>query len=467
MSSSTAAPPGTPESKLATLKAAALKAYSQKDYAISAELYASACELQSTIHGENNPKNAHLLYLYGRSLFEVAVKKSDVLGGVKEDNSASTKEVKKDSTKKEKIKVEAKPLETGQKAGLFQFTGDENWDDTDEEDEDEEDGDEKDEKEKADDDDDFTLAWEILDYARVLFEKQLSPEAKIEPETKAENGTTEPGSADAAAESEPAAELTEDETHSLKVMLADTYDILGEVSLESESFAQAAKDLASALDLKLTLYPQESTLISEAHFKLSLALEFTAAAEDVSPSDRAKGRDAAAEQMEKAIASCRARIAKEEAELGADGSGKGKGKKVVTKSLKDAREMVEELETRLVDLRTPETVPGQEKLEGLLGQLIGEDQVGAKKRIEEAMSKANDLTGLVRKKVKVEEPAPTPAPAPEKKEQEKVDVVVGESKGGKRKLDDLAEEAAPEDQGEKSEGEKSEGENKKTKTEEK
>lgn len=56
MSSSTAAPTGTPESKLATLKAAALKAYSQKDYAVSAELYASACELQSTIHGEKNPK---------------------------------------------------------------------------------------------------------------------------------------------------------------------------------------------------------------------------------------------------------------------------------------------------------------------------------------------------------------------------------------------------------------------------
>ncbi|KAI5851591.1 hypothetical protein DFP73DRAFT_161192 [Morchella snyderi] len=456
MSSSTAAP--TPESKLATLKAAALKAYSQKDYAVSAELYASACELQSTIHGENNPQNAHLLYLYGRSLFEVAVKKSDVLGGVKEDNSASTKEVK-DSTKKGKVKIEAKPLETGQKAGLFQFTGDENWDDTDEEDEDEEDGDEKDEKEKADDDDDFTLAWEILDYARVLFEKQLSPEAKAETETKVESGTTEPGSADAAGP-EPAAELTEDEAYSLKVMLADTYDILGEVSLESESFAQAAKDLASALDLKLTLYPQESTLISEAHFKLSLALEFTAAADDVSPSDRAKGRDAAAEQMEKAIASCRARIAKEEAELGADKSGKGKGKEVVTKSLKDAREMVEELETRLVDLRTPETLPGQEKLEGLLGQLMGEDQVGAKKRIEEAMSKANDLTGLVRKKVKAEEPTPTPVPAPEKKEQEKVDIVVGESKGGKRKLDDLAEEAAPEDQ-----SEKSEGESKKTKVE--
>lgn len=70
-------------------------------------------------------------------------------------------------------------------------------------------------------------------------------------------------------------------------------------------------------------------------------------------------------------------------------------------------------------------------LRGILGRVLGEDQAAAKKRIEEAMSGARDLTGLVRKKqpaavsttpVAVGTPKPT------------------ENAGAKRKLDDLQEE---------------------------
>lgn len=350
------------ESQLAQLKAKALKAYAQKDYATSTELYASACELQSTLHGENNPKNAHLLYLYGRSLFEVALKKSDVLGGVTQEDKPE-KEKKEKKTKDKPSEAPATNSEVAiadkaeksipkAKAGLFQFTGDENWDDTDEEDEDE--ADEADEEGKAaDEEDDFTLAWEILDYARVLFLKQLSPDSTAEA-NPADSTTTDTSTEPVTSiPNEDAAAPPDDETKALKTALADTYDLLGEVSLESESFAQAAKDLRSSLELKLELYPTESTLISEAHYKLSLALEFTAAGEDVSASDRKKGREEAAEQMEMAIASCRARIKKEEAEIEVAEEGKGKGKETVTKSLKDAREMVEELETRVYRTEFP------------------------------------------------------------------------------------------------------------------
>lgn len=69
-------------------------------------------------------------------------------------------------------------------------------------------------------------------------------------------------------------------------------------------------------------------------------------------------------------------------------------------------------------------------LRGVLGRVLGEDQAAAKKRIEEAMNGARDLTGLVRKK----QPAVSTTP-----------VTVGtpkptESAGAKRKLDDLQEE---------------------------
>lgn len=382
----------TQESELIQLKAKALKAYAQKDYASSTELYASACELQSVLHGENNPRNAHLLYLYGRSLFEIALKKSDVLGGAaQEDKKAKDeKKVKKATDKLEgvsgaEVAIGKKALEKGAKAGLFSFTGDENWDDSDGEEDVGEEGEGEGEeagKESEEDDDDFTLAWEILDYARVLFLKQLSPDADAATSDvpPAESATTNiatepiaPTPTEEVAESKeaeskeaeskedkpeekevPKLDITKsvvpsgDEAKALHTALADTYDLLGEVSLESESFAQAARDLRSSLDLKLELYPVESTLISEAHYKLSLALEFAAAGEDVSESDKMKGREEAAVEMEKAIASCRARIKKEEKAAAALAATDGdKGKKHVTKSLTDAREMVEELETRV------------------------------------------------------------------------------------------------------------------------
>lgn len=376
----------TQESELIQLKAKALKAYAQKDYASSTELYASACELQSVLYGENNPRNAHLLYLYGRSLFEVALKKSDVLGGAAQEDK-KPKDEKKGKKAMDKLEgasgaevaIGKKALEKGAKVGLFSFTGDENWDDSDGEEDAGEEGEgegEEAEKEGEEDDDDFTLAWEILDYARVLFLKQLSPDTS---DTKAgatsdvppaESTTTDTPTKEVAeskvAESKedkpeskevPKLDITKpvvpsgDEAKALHTALADTYDLLGEVSLESESFAQAARDLRSSLDLKLELYPVESTLISEAHYKLSLALEFAAAGEDVSDNDKMKGREEAAVEMEKAIASCRARIEKEEKAAAAlaalDDDDKGKGKEYVTKSLTDAREMVEELETRV------------------------------------------------------------------------------------------------------------------------
>lgn len=70
---------------------------------------------------------------------------------------------------------------------------------------------------------------------------------------------------------------------------------------------------------------------------------------------------------------------------------------------------------------------------GLLGQVLGEDQEATRKRIQDAISGANDLTGLVRKKPQ----APSPAPP--------TTTVVVPTNGTqnakpKRKLDDLGED---------------------------
>ena len=66
--------------QLDDLKAQATLKYAVKDYNAAAELYSEATELQAELNGEMSSRNAELLYNYGRCLYHVAVKNSDVLG---------------------------------------------------------------------------------------------------------------------------------------------------------------------------------------------------------------------------------------------------------------------------------------------------------------------------------------------------------------------------------------------------
>ncbi|KAI5848791.1 hypothetical protein BZA05DRAFT_322844, partial [Tricharina praecox] len=373
--------------ELTSLKARALKAYATKDFPQSADLYAQACTLQTEIHGEDNPTNAHLLYLYGRSLYKVAIQKSDVLGGAAPEEKEKPTEASGSGSAKGKGKgKETEEHTEGEKkpAGLFQFTGDEAYDDEEDDDDEEAEGEEGEEEE----DDEMSLAWDVLDLARVLFEKQLAP-------------TT----SDASTSASVPPTLSAQQITDTKTMLSDVFDLLGEVSLESENFPQATKDFDSALVLKHELYPLESTLISEAEFKMALALEFSAQEPDLSDEDAQKLRDAAATHIEKSIDSCRARITVEEAKI-TDNPDKNHAKEA--KEIENVKDMIVELEQRLHDLRNPpvEEAEGNEALQGLLGQILGGDQdpLLAKEALEKAMKGANDLTTLVRKK-----PAPAPA----------------------------------------------------------
>lgn len=160
---------------LADLTARASGLYAQKKFDEAAEVYAQAAEMQAEMNGEMSPENAEILFLYGRSLFKVGQGKSDVLGGkapateggkpkqqkkapkkangapkaepVPELASASAAEEKTetpeaDRVAQEAVKIIADDTSAGQaekkeveaKKPLFQFTGDENWVDSDEED---------------------------------------------------------------------------------------------------------------------------------------------------------------------------------------------------------------------------------------------------------------------------------------------------------------------------------------------
>lgn len=228
---------------LADLIAKANAYYAQKKYEDATELFAQAAEMQAEFNGEMSPENANVLFLYGRSLFRVGQSKSDVLGGkaTNDKKSKSASKAKKDSatavsaTKAEDtdggrvaeegvaiVAKEASGLKDDElsdaKKPLFSFTGDENWEGSDDEDEEDAEGDEDEEE-----DDDLAVAFEVLDLARVLFEKRL--------ETVDEDAADGKGKEVAEGDSPTAKHIKE--------RLGDTHDLLAEISLENEKYVSS------------------------------------------------------------------------------------------------------------------------------------------------------------------------------------------------------------------------------------
>uniref|UniRef100_A0A8H7K7T9 Tetratricopeptide SHNi-TPR domain-containing protein n=1 Tax=Bionectria ochroleuca TaxID=29856 RepID=A0A8H7K7T9_BIOOC len=388
--------------------------YAHKNYEEAAEIFSLASILQAEINGETAPENAEILFHYGRSLFKVGQSKSDVLGG-----SAPVVEKKpaKTSDKPKPAEKPAKTEEQGEKAGedkeedpakkpLFQFTGDENFDDSDEEEEEEE-------GEPEEEDDDLATAFEILDLARVCYIKLLE---QVDEEEKPE------GKGKETAEDSP-------KVRHIKERLADTHDALAEISLENERYPNAIEDGRTSLKYKLELYPEDSEIIAEAHYKLSLALEFasiTTTSENGGTERREEMdqglRAEAAKEMELAIQSSKLKTQNKEVELATMAS--PEDNELARKQIAEMKELIADMEQRLVDLRND---PIDTK--GLLGADANPLAVfWTKARIDEASKTATDLSGLVRKKKTKEEEA---APA---------DVSSETESNGKRKAEDDADE---------------------------
>jgi hypothetical protein len=136
---------------LADLCAKGTAQYAHKNYDEATDLFARASELQAELNGEMSPENAEILFLYGRSLFRVGQSKSDVLGGraggeKKPNGAAKAKKpepVKEEKSELDKVAEEGVAIiaeqndgtrveeDAGAKKPLFQFTGDENFEDSD------------------------------------------------------------------------------------------------------------------------------------------------------------------------------------------------------------------------------------------------------------------------------------------------------------------------------------------------
>jgi len=355
---------GISQARLVDLTAQATLKYSIKDYSAAAELYSEATELQAELYGEMSSKNADLLYSYGRCLYHVAVSNSDVLGskvageqpgyGPKKSKSkanngessaagatnAQDRIAEGGVTQVVEDKDGGKDEKGGESANdnpHFQFTGDENFDDSG----DDEGGEDEDANpaEAEDEEDDFVNAYEVLDLARILLLRRLE-------ETQATDGKGK------------STEESED-VKQVKERLADTHDLQAEISLEGERFPNAVVDLKASLALKQELFPKDSSLIAEAHYKLSLALEFSSVTQQKGEDGEAdEGKEAhvdeamreeAAKEMEAAIESCKLRIQKEKTNLASSAASTATSRKpkVTKDSIDDVKVMVADMEQRV------------------------------------------------------------------------------------------------------------------------
>jgi HAT1-interacting factor 1 len=322
-----------------------------KDHNAASELYSQATELQAELNGELSPENADLLYAYGKSLYNVAVSKSDVLGSkvagepsnapapkATSARSASTDgSLVKDAISSSMNQNAATPskdvnaqLDAAPSKPFFQFTGDENFVDSDDEDEEENGGDED------ENDDDFEVAFEVLDLARILYLRKLEI---------AEESSTDKGKG-------KSVDLPADVKH-IKERLADTYDLQAEISLEGERFSDAVNDLRTALDLRNSLFPFEDPSVAECHYKLSLALEFASVQQQGEEDDSQEKtvdeemRKEAATQMERAIESCKVRMASEEKKLEADKDMEEDKVVAAKRKISNVKEIIADMEQRV------------------------------------------------------------------------------------------------------------------------
>ncbi|KAI9592985.1 hypothetical protein BDF19DRAFT_424944 [Syncephalis fuscata] len=193
------------------------RALALRQYEEAVQAYGEASQLLGEQLGEDAPEYADVLVLYGRALLQNAVEQNGVLG---QDATAmaSTAEDNADDAGggggEEKDEKESEDNNDAKE-------GDDNQE---EQKDNKEEGEEEQDEEPSDD---FGMAWEILDLARVIYAREDNEESKEK--------------------------------------LGDVYMLLGDVSLESENFDQAYKDYEDALQIKQALYKPDDRRLAEAY----------------------------------------------------------------------------------------------------------------------------------------------------------------------------------------------------------
>jgi HAT1-interacting factor 1 len=198
-----------------------------KDWPKSLELFENALKLAVEGFGQLSDETAPLYYYYGQALFELAVQQSDMFGEAVHDaqaDAAADEEEEQEGAEDEEEEEEEEEYEPEEEEDQEQTNErEETAGDRAEDDQEKEDADADAGAEQQEPQDDFQLAFENLEAARLIY--QRNPE-KFEKE------------------------------------LIDVHSLLGEVYMETDQFAPAEIEFQNALELLRKQEKPEQRLIA-------------------------------------------------------------------------------------------------------------------------------------------------------------------------------------------------------------
>ncbi|KAI7907562.1 uncharacterized protein BX663DRAFT_533892 [Cokeromyces recurvatus] len=310
-------------------------AYDSKYYDESVSRLGEACQLLDEVNGDLAPENGDAYFLYGKALLQLAIQQNSVLG---QSAQASASKVE------EQLAV-TKEQEVESKNPLFQLNAIPDFS-SNVEDDDDDDDDEEGAGENAEDD--FETAWDILDVARIIFEKSEDKETKLK--------------------------------------LADVHLYLGDVSLETEKFNEALVDYEKAIEIKQSILKDDNRELAEAHYKYALALEFST-----------EKSDQAVPELKKAVNVLKKRLEF----LESDENIKGKGKEMdlsqeASSEIKEIKELIPDIELKIEELSNRQAT--EKEAEALLKAMLNQNNNNILTKEISASTPVNDLTTLVKRK---------------------------------------------------------------------
>ncbi|KAI8322706.1 hypothetical protein GQ54DRAFT_339122 [Martensiomyces pterosporus] len=227
------------------------RAFALGNWEDAIENFGELSSITEQTFGSESQRYADCLVMYGRSLLQHAIEQNALLAqktlaeaatgglqaGGEEEEAAPTKanikfEGEPDFRQIEALEQFDKPSGEGSSSKAAK-NGDSATKDGEEEEPEQE---EQEEPEEQEEQDDFAAAWDVLDLARVIQSKATDSKSQLK--------------------------------------YAETLMLLGDVSLESENFAQAVKDFTAALEVKMQYLGDDNRELAELYYKVALAHEY-------------------------------------------------------------------------------------------------------------------------------------------------------------------------------------------------